>query len=343
MKLFLDPELFAHETEESIELTDETMRWRARDVSFLKGQWSALSKRIPHFTTENFKAVPDGPSNPYIRSVIRQPVTVTEHPIPVGVVSNTYQLAQHAEVVLKCFKALRDHQIDPNELRCEVGLTPLGEWMNFRAYFPDKYLYDPGDGHKLALRLECFNSVDGSSRLVILLGWFRFVCANGLIIGETKAALRDIHDENLNLEVIPEIISKGLAKVKADMKRLQDWEKYFVELPKIESWIDDHLAEKWGKKAACRTLHICRTGADVEITNPFAGGKPSKKQTNRLHDVPGAANPAKNLYDVSQALSWVATQRNSADERLEWQGDITKLIENLRQHLSSITKLNYEL
>ncbi len=335
MNFSLDPDLFTHDTEESIEITDETMRWRARDVSFLKGQWNALSKRIPSFTTEAFKALPDGPANPYIRSVIRQPVTATEHQIPVGVVSNTYCMAQHAEVVEMCFKGLRENKIEPNELMCEVGLTPLGEWMNFRAYFPDKYSFNALDGKKLDLRLECFNSVDGSSRLVILLGWFRFVCANGLIIGETKAALRDIHDENLNLEVILEIISKGLAKVKADMNRLEDWEKYSVDLPKIESWVDNHLAEKWGKKAACRTLHICRTGADAEITNPFAGGKPSEKQTNRLQDVPGAAHPAENLYDVSQALSWLATQRNSADERLEWQGDITKLIENLRQHLKA--------
>ena len=330
-----DHDMFTFAEENSVELIDETMRWRAREVSFLKGQWSALSKRIPRFTIEDFKALPDGPANPYLRSVIRQPVTVTEHPIPVGVVSNTYKLAQHEDVVLKCLKALRDNNIDPNVLRCEVGLTPLGEWMNFRAYFPDEYSFEAIDGQKLDLRLECFNSVDGSSRLVILLGWFRFVCANGLIIGETKAALRDIHDENLNLEVIPKIISKGLAKVNADRKRLKDWEKYSVELPKIESWVDNHLAEKWGKKAACRTLHICRTGADAEITNPFAGGKPSERQTNRLQDVPGAAHPAENLYDVSQALSWLATQRNSADERLEWQGDITKLIENLRQHLKA--------
>ncbi len=330
-----DQDIFTFTEENSVELIDETMRWRARDVSFLKGGWDALSKRIPKFTTEDFKAVHDGPANPYIRTVVRQPLSIFEHPIPVGVVSNTYQLAQHADVLLQCFKALQKHHIDPYVLRCEVGLTPLGEWMNFRAYFPDEYSFKARDGEKLELRLECFNSVDGSSRLVILLGWFRFVCANGLIIGETKAALRDIHDEHLDLKVIPEIISKGLAKVNADIKRLQEWEKYPVELPKIENWVDDHLAKQWGKKAACRTLHICRTGDDVEITNPFEGGKPSEKLTKKLNDVPGAAQPASNLYDISQALSWVATHRNSADERLEWQGDITKMIEHLRRYLKA--------
>jgi hypothetical protein len=89
-----------------------------------------------------------------------------------------------------CLAGIREHEIDPGLLRREVGLTPLGEWMNFRAYFPETFSHEPRDGNKLALRLECFNSVDGSSRLVILFSWLRLICTNGLMIRETKAALR---------------------------------------------------------------------------------------------------------------------------------------------------------
>lgn len=321
--------------EEPVELTDETVRWRAREASFMAGRWNTLSKRIPTFSIEDFKAMADGPSNPHIRTVVRQPLTVTEQRIPVGIVSNTYRLAQHKEVVEMCLKGLRKHGIDPQVLRCEVGLTPLGEWMNFRAYFPEEYSYNPKDGHNLALRLECFNSVDGSSRLVILLTWFRLICSNGMVISETIAALRDIHDEHLNLGVIPQIIANGLSKVAADLGRLQEWEDSIVDLPKFKGWVDGHLTEQWGKKAACRTLHICRTGADVEFADAFAGGEASKKPVKPLKAVPGAPNPARNLYDVCQALSWLATTRNSAEDRLKWQSDIPKLIANLRSHLKA--------
>ena len=165
MCLFSDNDLSAH-SEGSVELTNETVRWRARDASFMAGKWAALSKRIPRFVVEDFKATAGGPANPHIRTVVRLPVSAPEQRIPVGVVSNTYRLAQHADVVEMCLKGIRAHDIDPSELRCEVGLTSLGEWMNFRAYFPDSFSHNPGDGNKLALRLECFNSVDGSSRLV---------------------------------------------------------------------------------------------------------------------------------------------------------------------------------
>ncbi len=312
-----------------VEFTDERVRWRAREATFMAGSWNALCRRIPQFVVEDFKSGPNGPANPYIRTVVRLPVAVTEHPIPVGVVSNTYSLAQHVDVVERCLKGLQTVGIDPRELRCEVGLTPLGEWMNFRAYFPKEFSHNPPDGNALALRLECFNSVDGSSRLMILLGWYRFVCSNGLIIGETKAALRDVHDEHLDLDVIPQIVANGLTKVNADIKRLQRWSKRPVHLPEFDAWADDQLARKWGKKAACRTIHVCRTGDDVELADPFEGGKPSEKHVNVLGRVPGAAIPAANLYDVSQALSWIATQRNSADERLDWQSDVSRLIEDL--------------
>jgi hypothetical protein len=332
MDLYQAEDLFTSLEEKPVELIDETARWRARNVEFIAGQWESLSRRIPRFVIEDFKATSEGPANPHLRSVVRLPLSITEQRIPVGVVSNTYRLAQHKEVVEKCFEGLRAHQIDARMLKCEVGLTPLGEWMNFRAYFPENYCFSPSDGNKLALRLECFNSVDGSSRLVILLGWFRFICANGLIIGETKAELRDVHDGDLNLQAIPGIISEGLTKVKTDLARLKRWGNLTIQLDsaKFIKWINGHLTEKWGKKAACRTLHICRSGRDAEFTDPFAQGKPSEKQVNLLDDVPGAPTPAENLYDVCQALSWIASRRNNADERLAWQGQIAELVDNLR-------------
>lgn len=50
-----------------VEITLERVRWRARDASFLAGKWSALSKWVPRFAIEDFKATTDGPANPLIR------------------------------------------------------------------------------------------------------------------------------------------------------------------------------------------------------------------------------------------------------------------------------------
>lgn len=312
------------------ELLDATGRWRARDVSYWAGRWDRLARLVPTFTIEPFKAAPDSPSNPHMKAVVRQPLAVTEHPIPVGTVSNSYQLAQHHNVVERCFEGLRLVGVDPVSLRCEVGLTPLGEWMNFRAYFPESHNHTPRDGKALGLRLECFNSVDGSSRLVILLGWLRFVCANGLVIGETKAELRDVHDEHLNLGAIPGIIVAGMNVVGNDLQRIRGWEAIEVPSMALTGWANGKLAQKWGKKAACRIFHICNTGSDVELLDPFAKGDATEKPVKSTIEVPGAARPAKTLYDISQALSWIATRRPNTEERVEWQSQIPELIGGLR-------------
>ena len=176
------------------------------------------------------------------------------------------------------------------------------------------------------LRLECFNSVDGSSRLVVLFGWRRLICSNGLVIRETVAELRDVHNKQLTLDPIAKVVAEGLELVAEDLKRLQAWEKAPIPSDKLIPWIDGNVSGAWGPKAASRVLHICRTGSDAELTDPFAGGKASEKPVTATRAVPGASAPANTVFDVSQALSWVATQRNNPEERVEWQRQIPGLV-----------------
>lgn len=309
---------------------DETARWHARDVTYWSGKWEQIQKMLPTFELAAFQAASDLPANPHLRAVVRKPMTAAERPIPVGVVSNNYTLAPHDEVARQCFKGIRSAGVDPESLECELGLTELGEWMNLRIYFPDSYRHKIPGMDSLDLRLECFNSVDGSSRLFILLGWYRAVCANGMVIGDTMVELKNIHNSRLSLEPIPKIIREGLGKVEADHARFRIWESTKALDKQLERWANKDITNAWGKKAACRTYHICMEGHDVELIDPFASGQATEKPVKQLSKVPGAAAPVKTLYDVSQALSWVATGRSNPEERIKWQSNVPKLVEALR-------------
>jgi hypothetical protein len=188
-------------------------RWRSRSVRYYAGDWNSILSVLPEFDLVPFAAGPDEPANPFLRTVMRRPLSATERPIPVGVVSHTYSLASHRDVAALCRKGLVsrgvdlfDPGIDAGALRYEVGLSELGEWMNLRIYLPDQYSLTDTLGQKLDLRLECYNSVDGSSRLVILFGWFRFICTNGLVIGETKIEIKERHGQTL---VLPQFQSES--------------------------------------------------------------------------------------------------------------------------------------
>lgn len=313
--------------EDAVEVLETPGRWHGRRVTYWAGSWLRLRDHIPSFKTADFRASDDGAANPYLKTVVRMPVRAFEKEVPVGTVSTTYTLAQHVDVADHCFKGMEGAGVSVADLQCEMGLSELGEWMNLRIYFPDSYSCTPKDGQKLALRLECFNSVDASSRLVILLGWFRFVCGNGLVIGDMRTDIRDVHNKHMELAAIPGIICETLKTIQEEKRRFSMWESIDVEGSNLNQWVNKLLSHEWGKKAACRVYHICKSGFDVEITDPFSREEPTDKPVKRLMKVPGSPDTAKNMYDVSLALSWVATRRTDSEQRVAWQSAIPDLIE----------------
>ena len=202
--------------------------------------------------------------------------------------------------------------------------------MNFRIYFPARYGLRDSGNELIDLRLECFNSVDGSCRLVILFGWFRLVCSNGLVIGDTKIEIRERHGRHLDLNAATSRIDDALRSVETDRRRIKKWEQQRVQIDDIAAWSDGQVSKRWGKKAAARVFHICDSGRDVELADPFEPGLATKKRVRFLYRVPGSPERATTRYDVSQALSFVATRRNNAAERVAWQGAIPSLIDSLQ-------------
>ena len=312
---------------------DDQGRYRGRDATFWTGYWPELGSVIPTFELADF-AVGSGPANPHLRAVVRCPHSSTQEPVPVGVVSHSYPLVQHAELIEKCLEGVRKSKIDPHELRSEIGLTPFGEWMQFSLYFPDRFKSRASGQAGMDLRLTCLNSVDGGSGLVVLLGWLTRICRNGMVLGDALVDFRTAHGASLrrDFERIPRLIRDGLSVVDRDVERLQKWEATSVTNDQLEKWVNSQVLELWGKKAACRVLHICRSGTDIEIVGPFKGD-PADLAVRSTDAVPGSVVPAENLFQVSQAASWVASQRANLEERLIWQQKVPVLVDGLAARL----------
>ena len=143
----------------------------------------------------------------------------------IGVVSKDYVLVPHTGVLDIASQALLDAEIPPEEVRAELKITEYGERMKLSLYLPDRFKFDPGDGHPMALRLECRNSVDGSTRFRALMGWFRLVCSNGLTIGVTHSDIRRRHIGDLRLEDVGEVLSSGLKDYETRRKTSETGEK----------------------------------------------------------------------------------------------------------------------
>ena len=191
------------------EAADEENRpkWFNSPVSFHAGSLSEIRQHIPTFERRGFGLIqPDNESsrlNKRLDTIVRVPFGDDTTFIPIGVVSKDYVLVPHQAVLDIATRALKAVNIAPDKVHAELTITEYGERMALSLYLPEKYSFDPGDGHPMALRLECFNSVDGSSRFRVLMGWFRFVCSNGLIIGVTHADVRRRHVGDFRLARFP--------------------------------------------------------------------------------------------------------------------------------------------
>src|SRR2546425_478571 len=158
------------------------MRWRGEDTETRVGSLNDVRGMIPTFSRRPFAVLRGNRSEEAVNHS-RDLIVRTKDDVPVGVVSKHYRLIQHVEVFDLAVEALKRAGVALTEVTCDLTLTRYAERMLLRLQLSDEYGLDPGDDNPMGLRLQCFNSVDGSTRFMAVLGWFRFVCSNGLIVG----------------------------------------------------------------------------------------------------------------------------------------------------------------
>ena len=308
-------------------------KWFSSPVTCHKGALSDMRKQIPTFERRSFALTQNDNErsrlNERLDTIVRLPFGEDETFIPVGVVSKDYALIPHGDVLNVATQALERAKIAVSDVKAELKITEYGERMALCLYLPDKFSFDPGDGHPMAMRLECLNSVDGSTRFRVLMGWFRFVCSNGLIIGVTRFDIRRRHIGNLWLGDVAEVLMDGIKESDTDKKNFECWRKTEITMKHLGKWVDKDLRKGWGFKAAARTIHIARCGSDGKIIGQFKGSTPTTIVMQKTKPVPGAPQECRNLFDLSQILSWLAKERRDVQEQLEWREGISDLMHPL--------------
>jgi hypothetical protein len=138
-------------------------------VTIHEGTLSEIRGQIPAFERRGFALTQPGNErsrlNERLDSIVRLPFGEHETFIPVGVVSKDYALVPHTAVLEVATKALDAAKIPLAGVKGKLEITEYGERMALSLTLPDRYAFDPGDGHPMALRLECVNSVDGQHPL----------------------------------------------------------------------------------------------------------------------------------------------------------------------------------
>ena len=303
-------------------------KWFSSPVGIYAGSVEETRKRVPSFERRPFAS--STAANSHMDMIVRLALEAPE--VPVGVVSKSYVLIQHEAVFDSIVAVLDAAGIPPAELKVSLTLTEYGERMELRVLFPDFFQFDPGDGNPTGLQLRCSNSVDGSSRLFLLLGWLRFVCGNGLILGTTRLNVRMIHNRQISIPRLADSLLHALGAVNREKNIIRGWAERPVTEDALIGFVDGPLRKRWGTWAAARAYLICTKGIDGEPRDPFGQAPPHLREMLPGKTVPGALVPARTVYAVSQALSWLAKERSDVSEEYERTRDIPTLIRVLLDH-----------
>lgn len=331
----------------TIETTEE--KWLSSPITSYRGPIESVREYIPTFERRTFGPnlapplyrgeptlfeKPDVPAgvNPWYDAIVRMPLKSeggTDPEIPIGIVSPQYTLLQHQAVIDETLKAVGELGVDAKQITADMDLTHFGERMRLGLIFPEEFSLTLKGDDRMALRLECFNSVEGSTRFMAVIGWLRFVCSNGLIIGETKTDYRRRHNQAMDIGEIVQVLRDGITSTAREERIYKKWMQHKVTDEHLETWVNRTLSKSWGVKAAARTWHITRNGYDVSLADPFEPGSPTEKTVVRGADVPGAILPGDTAFAVAQSLAWLAKERRDVQEQLLWKQQIPSLMQPL--------------
>ncbi|MEO8678615.1 MAG: DUF932 domain-containing protein [Vicinamibacterales bacterium] len=318
----------------------DSLRWLNSRVTRHTGAFDDMRRHIPSFERRPF-ALSD-PAHEHFRqnlrldTVVRRPHDDDRDYVPVGVVSKDYALLPHTAVFDAAVEAFDDAGIDPASVTADLRITELGERMSLGLDLPDNYLFDPGDKFPMTVRLECLNSVDGSTRFRASMGWFRLVCSNGMGFGITQSEANRRHVGDLQLAHIGDVLGAGLTDYKAERKNMTRWMGCDVSLDAISDWADSDVLRAWGFKAATRAFHISHCGRDAAVRGPYKHRLPTTVPVRLTNDVPGSEGEATNLFDASQVLAWLAKERRDLQEQVEWREQIPALVNALEVRARSL-------
>jgi Domain of unknown function (DUF932) len=296
--------------------------WCGEDVQTLETTLGELPGLMPRFERYAF-------GRNRFRDVIVRTSPDEAQPLPIGTVSKQYVLVQHADAVRAVIAKTTKAGIDPVTVPARLLISEYGTRIALRATLPEKYDFTPDDGHRMALTFECFNSVDGTVPLCAAVGWFRFVCSNGLIVGTTSASVRQRHSPRLEIDEISEVLADGMEFALQDTHAFGRWRSTKISEAELARWVDGPVADAWGPLAAARVFAISDTGWDGARARPFRNGPPHSWSLNRTDRVPGTTAPCRDGYEIAQVLAWVASQRGDVAQRLQWQAQIRALISHL--------------
>jgi hypothetical protein len=262
----------------------EHVKTAARRTTHSHRWYRGIFKDICSHVPGPFSVVPfqhEGLVNPLYR------VICSDKGMPLSIVTKSYVLIDHCDVVESLARSLRELERDILPYPAEIYVGDGGAKFSLRIILPD-ILFDPGDGHPVAGRVEILNSVDRSIPFRLNMGHFRLVCSNGLMMWKSTVDLLAFH------------IKGRLDKDKVDDALAEGWKHLPRKGDSYRALYNTRIPPKFTGELLRRIGRVWGSPEAAEINQAWTHGIYRKAQ------VPGVNTPAETLWDIYNSLIWIS-------------------------------------
>lgn len=306
-------------------ISQEERRWLGQSVWHFQGNLAGLEDLLPTFSRREFTH--EHALNEYLDLILRDPVPGDQRTVPVATVSKRYFLIQHRAAVRALLDSAREMDWEPSEARVQGWMSDYGERLRVEVRLPLEPEILAGDRYDVELML--WNSVDRSRAFEIAIRWRRLVCLNGLYIPESERLRKVHHVDWVSREPVTEFLRECLPESRQRLRRQEAvWKSIATSSDEWAQWIDELSSSRWGKLRAVRLLNILRLGRDCAVGR-LSTEPASRVRVSSTEEVPGSAHPAKNLFDVYQAMLWLIGRTPSVEQEEELLAELPHLLSKL--------------
>lgn len=161
-----------------------------------------------------------------------------------SIVSKDYRLIRHEEAIEQIEEAISENSDMRRAYRIETEFYNDGGRMQRKYIFPEISV-EIGKNDTVNLELQLFNSYDVTWPFFVVLGAFRFVCANGLVVGEDYLYLKRRHVYDLSLLDLSGEVSTATDRF---MKQATKWQRWSEEPLTEDTYSTVMESMKFGKR-----------------------------------------------------------------------------------------------
>lgn len=157
-----------------------------------------------------------------------------------GIVSDQYRLLEHKDVIESFRTALEG--VDYTE---KISVARDGAQL-FASYRLNSELIEVQKGDLVSLQFIVKNSYDGTNALQILLGAYRLVCTNGMVIGKQFFTFSQKHigeDVSVKIGTIQDKVEMLRGQFVDTLPHLQLLSRTDMVLPSDELFSDEYVSE----------------------------------------------------------------------------------------------------